>query len=136
MIPATLFIPIGDALRSWRAVVCAPHMPTPDEEAAVGAMVWAISYRDCADSTVWELVNSMTYEDALYENAFLTEQDRDSIFRATFELCRAIAETLVQVNAYRDGVFPYELERLLPDDTLVLRRVSGGTDGAQFPGNP
>lgn len=131
MIPDSLLIPIGDALRPWRAVVCAPHMPTPDVEAVLCRIIWAVHYAPLVTARIQEIAYEMAYQEALYEHAFLTPEERRAVFDATVFMCVAVTDQLLQLKAYRDGMFPYELEGLLPDDTLVLRRVPGGADGAK-----
>lgn len=126
MTPPAILLPLGDALRTWRSAVCAPHMPTADEHAAIAAVLWSVSYRDCVDETVWEVVQGMAFSDELYEHAFLTEQDKEAVFRSTFELARVVFNALEEVKAYRQGVFPYELEGIMHDDTLILRPVRPG----------
>lgn len=120
-----LFLPIGEALRPWRAVVCSPSMPTPDEAAALSKVVWAIGHASEATALIQEIAYEMAYEDALYEHALLSQDERRAIFDATVYLGIALANQLVQLKAYLDGEFPYEVEGMLPDDTLVLRRLQG-----------
>lgn len=121
--PERVLLPFGDALQPWRAVVCSPSMPTVDEEAVLSQLVWAVGHECHAEVYAENTVAEMAFGDTMYEADELEPEQRQDLFNVTAEMaCRLITE-LQDVKAYAHGVFPYELEGILNDDTLVLRRL-------------
>lgn len=119
-----LLLTLGDALRSWRFVVCSPSMPTVDEISALDKVLMAVSQSAQGVEPLLAMAQAMAYSDALFEHALLDACEREAIFHATLNLGIVICQELLEIKAYLDGVFPYELQGVLPDDTLVLRRIS------------
>lgn len=123
LIPDHLLLPVGEPLRAWRAVVCSPSMPTVDVEAALSQVVASVGLASNVVANIPELAHWMAYGEGLYERELLQQWQKRAIFDATFYFAVALAEQLLEIKAYLNGLFPYELQGVLPDDTLVLRNV-------------
>lgn len=121
--PERVLLPFGNALQPWRAVVCSPSMPTPDEQAVLAQIVWALNSECHAEMLAENIVTDMAFGEGMFEAGELSPEQRQDIFNATAEMSMHLLGELQDVKAYSEGVFPYELEGILNDDTLVLRRV-------------
>lgn len=124
VIPQYLLLPLGRALQAWRSVVRAPDMPTVDELAALQQLTAVLEDAPLVTAQIQEVAYRMAFEDALFDSVEpLTPHSQRQVFDATVYLLVMIAEQLVQIKAYWNGKFPYALEGVLPDDTLIFRSV-------------
>ena len=121
--PQGVVLRCKSAIMKFRGVVCELDMPTVDLDAAVQQIVDSVDVRDDGDHELILTAFNMSEQDGLFENAELDGGQQERIHTAVMLLGKELKKEIDFHQGYQiDGRFPYELERLINNDTLVLKR--------------
>ena len=81
-----------------------------------------IAEDDIYNAMLYNIVQDMSLGEGLYDHARVEEHERDIVMYVVFELGKKIKKTIINLNAYTDGFFPYQFHQLLNKNTVVFKR--------------
>lgn len=125
--PNNIIFKCRDALLAFRGVLCELDMPTVDFPEVVMEIIDSVRVDDDTDHelqmTAFYLAEGAVAEGETIENMPLTDEQEERIRKAVVRLGKELKEEIQFHHGYHlDGLFRYELERLINNDTLLLKK--------------
>lgn len=98
-------------------------MPTMDIDAALDTIIESIELRDDENRELILAAHYMSEQDGIFENAQLDDGQQERVHTAVMLLGKELKQEIDFHQGYHnDGKFPYQFERLINNDTLVLKK--------------
>lgn len=107
-----------DELKKFRAALQTPDFPTIDESSMFSQIFDAAATN--RHSEIDSAASLMGHGEGLFENASLRGEDKERIYRASYDLGMAINQRLHHMRCFDDGDFPYVFKRFINHDTVML----------------
>jgi hypothetical protein len=130
MTPSFVAFDPGSPLQHFLAAVRAPFMPTIDVDAALSMLVEEVRTLENINDRLASVAYFMGTGQGLFEfevfeespDAPPAEEIREKLVHVSAQLGQAIKNTLMRLNAYRDGISPFTFRSLVNDTTILLAR--------------
>ncbi len=122
-LPVGVVLRCKAAMRKFQREVTDLAMPMIDVDAVMSEVIDAINVRDDSNHELIVLAHAISETDMIYENVHLDDGQQERIHTAVMLLGKELKREIDFHQGYhKDGRFPYKLERLINNDTLVLKR--------------